>query len=236
MTASNTLPVAIVGGGSSGIGRAVAEHLSAASFDVVSLSRSGGGPAGTAQLTVDLTDLETTSEAVRKIRTEHGSPQVVVHSVGDIFGAQSIAEADWDRWLESYSQCVGSAVNLARSTFADLAEQHGVFIAVSSIASHHHYDGITDYCAAKAALEAFVRGLACELAPSGARALAVSPAVVDTDLFRKSPYTEEEAASWHRLGRIGTPNDIAALVAFLASPASSWMTGQSLIIDGGMTL
>lgn len=228
--------VAIVAGGSGGIGNAISERLAMAGYEVASVSRSRRPGDGKLNITADLTSLESTESAVAEIRSKLGQPRVVIHSVGDIYDQQPLYDADWDRWLRLYSVCVGTAVHLGRVTFNDLASSAGCFVAVSSIASHHHYEGITDYCAAKAALEAYVRGLATELAPYSARAVTVSPAVVDTELFRRSPYSVEEAATWHKLGRIGSPGDVAEIVTFLVSSRASWITGTSVTLDGGMTL
>lgn len=227
--------VAYVAGGSGGIGRAVCESLTVDGYTVVSLSRSGRGPSECTSVAVDLEDEADLARAFVDARETVGPPTVVVHSIGDIYEPASIAEADWGRWLKTYSVCVGTAVRLARLVFDDLVTHSGTFVTISSVASHHHYDGITDYCAAKAALEAFVRGLAIELAPA-ARAVAIAPAVVDTDLFGRSPYSVEEAASWHRLGRIGTPSDVAELTRFVVSERAAWMTGSCITLDGGMTL
>jgi NAD(P)-dependent dehydrogenase (short-subunit alcohol dehydrogenase family) len=109
-------------------------------------------------------------------------------------------------------------------------------VFISSIAAQHPYPGIADYCAAKAALVALGRSVASELAAKGGRANTISPAVVNTPLFQRSPYTVEEAAAWHKLGRVGEPLEVAQLVEFLASDKGRWITGRDFVMDGGMLL
>jgi NAD(P)-dependent dehydrogenase (short-subunit alcohol dehydrogenase family) len=112
----------------------------------------------------------------------------------------------------------------------------GAYVFISSVAAQHAYPGIADYCAAKAALTAFSRSLATDLAPMRGRSNTISPAVVNTPLLKKSPFTVEEAASWHKLGRIGEPSEIAAFAEYLASTNGRWITGRDFVIDGGMLL
>ena len=132
--------------------------------------------------------------------------------------------------------CLESAVTTASACFDSIAANAGSMVFVSSVGAFHPYPGIADYCAAKAALEALMRAYAAELAPHGARANAIAPAVVDTDILEAAPFSREEAADFHRLGRVAMPSEVAAQIAWLLSPSSEWMTGTVTKFDGGMTL
>jgi NAD(P)-dependent dehydrogenase (short-subunit alcohol dehydrogenase family) len=231
--------IVLVAGGSRGIGRACADAFLQAGARVAAVARSideGSSSAACLQVRADLARADEAERAVARVREQLGPITCVVHCVGDIGEPRPLARLGWGRWRETFDLCVGSAVHLAAATFDDVAASAGSYVMVSSLGAHKPYPGIADYCAAKAALSSLVKSLALELAPSRARANAVSPAVVDTDLLRRAPFSEAEAASWHQLGRVGRPDEIAQLCLYLASPAAAWVTGQDWIIDGGMAL
>jgi 3-oxoacyl-[acyl-carrier protein] reductase len=236
--------VCVVAGASSGIGRACAEHLDQNGWQVFGLSRRRptDWPAHRSYVEIDLVEaLDSDPSAVRKVLRDAGAlPRhgrfAVVHAVGDIYDGVPDAGPSWDRWRTSLDLCLGTAVTLAQATFEELRVTAGSLVLVSSVAAAKPYPGIPDYCAAKAALNSYMRSVARELAATGGRANCVSPAVVDTPLFHKGPYTVEQAAQWHALGRIGRPEEIAAMVGFLAGDDARWITGQEINLDGGMAL
>jgi NAD(P)-dependent dehydrogenase (short-subunit alcohol dehydrogenase family) len=234
---TNEAPVALVAGASQGIGRAASERFLAAGWRVCGVSRSAGTLAGENYIHInrDLTVASSATEALGLCKERWGRLDAVVHSVGEIFGQQTLEAMSLARWRQSFSVCVETAVNLVAPSIPELRRSGGACVLVSSIAGQKPYPGIADYCAAKAALSSLCRSLAHELAPA-ARANSVSPAVVDTRLFRKSPYSETEAAAWHRLGRIGKPADVADLIWFLCSDSGRWITGRDYVIDGGFLL
>ena len=115
----------------------------------------------------------------------------------------------------------------------------GSIVFTSSISSHMTAPGIAIYAASKAALSAYMRNCAIELAPKGIRANAVLPGMVETKLINNGKYTEEDRQAdmqLYPLGRYGKPEDIAYLMVYLLSDASVWMTGSELVIDGGRCL
>lgn len=230
----------LVAGGTGGIGASIVTRLGKDGHKIVSVSRRGvarpTSADGCSYFSADLRDAAACTTLREEVHRSGGPVDGFVHAVGNIYDQRKSYEIPWSRWQESFDLCLGTAVNLASAFAPDVEAAKGSAVFISSVASTHTYPGIADYCAAKAALEAFVRALAIDLAPSGARANAVCPAVIDTPLFRRSPYTVEEANSWHRLGRVGTPGDVAGLVSWLISDESEWMTGSALRIDGGMLL
>lgn len=230
--------VAVVGGGSRGIGRACVQRLAADGYRVASLARSHrdeAAPHGL-DLHADLREAASTAAAVARVRETWGRVDAVVHTAGEMGPPVALAELGWDRWRQTLDACLGTAVVLSEATFASVAEAGGAYVFVSSVASEKVYPGIADYCAAKAALSQLVRCLAAELAPHRARALSISPAVVATDMLAAAPFSEAEAARWHALGRVGRPEEIAAMAAFLLSEEAGWLTGVDLRADGGMML
>jgi len=116
-------------------------------------------------------------------------------------------------------------------------------VNVSSVTGLRAFPGIVGYCVSKAGLDQLTRCAALELAPQGVRVNAVNPGVVVTDLHRRAGFTEETYAAFlerakqtHPLGRPGDPEEIADLIAFLASENAGWITGETISIDGGRHL
>jgi NAD(P)-dependent dehydrogenase (short-subunit alcohol dehydrogenase family) len=116
-------------------------------------------------------------------------------------------------------------------------------VNVSSVTGLRAFPGIAGYCVSKAGLDQLTRCAALELAPRGVRVNAVNPGVVVTDLHRRAGFSEdtyaaflERATQTHPLGRPGEPEEIADLIAFLASDRAGWITGETISIDGGRHL
>lgn len=229
-------PVYLVVGGSGAIGGAIVNNLIATGAQVVSWSRTRESSHATLSVQVDCTVADSVRSAMTRTVDVLGQIDGLVHCVGDIYDPVPITALNLERLERSYRLCVGSALLVAQACFPHLCKSQGSAVFISSVASMHPYPGIADYCAAKAGLEALVRSLAVELAEHGGRANSVCPAVVDSPLFDRSPYTVAEANGWHALGRIGKPTEIASLVGWLLSPESSWMTGSAIKYDGGMSV
>jgi NAD(P)-dependent dehydrogenase (short-subunit alcohol dehydrogenase family) len=245
----------VVAGASSGIGRACADHLEEHGWQVcgVSRTRPASWPDNRPYVETDLVKLLDESPQALRDRfagvgalpanaapgasIPHGEVDfAVVHAVGDIYEGVGGGGASWSRWRTSLDLCLGTAVLLTQATFDEVRATAGSFVYLSSVGAVKPYPGIADYCAAKAALQSYVLSVARELAPAGGRANCLSPAVVDTPLFHKGPYSADEAAQWHALGRIGEPSEVAAMVAHLIGEHGRWITGQNYVLDGGMAL
>jgi NAD(P)-dependent dehydrogenase (short-subunit alcohol dehydrogenase family) len=116
-------------------------------------------------------------------------------------------------------------------------------VSISSVAGLRPYAGLRAYCVSKAGVDMFTRCAALDMAPHGVRVNAVNPGVVVTELHRQAGLNEEaynafleRSKTTHPMGRVGQPEDLAALIAFLASDESSWITGATVSIDGGRHL
>ena len=238
--------VALVTGSSRGIGRAIASELARTGYSVCinyirhreaaeSLA-SELAAAGCRTITVqaDVADGEAVAEMVRRTERELGHISLLVNNAGIAGQAQfqDITDEMWNRYL---------AVNLsgARNTIKAvlphmISEKAGCIVNISSIWGLRGASCEVAYACTKAAIIALTRSLAMELAPSGIRVNCVAPGVINTDMVQVlGQETLQDLAEQTPLGRLGTPEDIAYAVAFLASEKASFITGQVLGADGG---
>jgi NAD(P)-dependent dehydrogenase (short-subunit alcohol dehydrogenase family) len=132
---------------------------------------------------------------------------------------------------------------LMRATAPHLAARQGSIVNVSSVNGLRSFPGVLAYCVSKAGVDQLTRCAAIEMAPLGVRVNAVNPGVTVTNLHRRSGMDEtqyaaflERAKTTHPLGRPGRPDDVAETIVFLASDRASWMTGETIPIDGGRHL
>jgi NAD(P)-dependent dehydrogenase (short-subunit alcohol dehydrogenase family) len=232
------MPVAVVTGGTGGIGRACVERLHADGYEVVSVDVAPPAEAQPARhVTADLRDAET---AVEAIRAACPSVDVLVNGAGVVepLPFATVGLADWERVV---------AVN-ARAPFflmqglVDRMPRGAAIIGIASIEAVTvlAMSGATSsiYASTKAALRSLTETLAVELGPRGIRVNAVAPGLIRTPMTARAQVDERDA--WIRshtpLGRWGEPGDIADVVGFLASPAARFMTGTTLVVDGGISL
>lgn len=243
---------ALVTGGGSGIGLACAKQLVTAGASVTLMGRRVDvvreAARALAPLTSpgarvtfhsgDVTDEDHVRRAAESAATVGGRLGVVVAAAGTGGGAAPVTMLDTDVW----KRCLD--VNL---TGAFLTVKHGAaamtdggsIVAISSIAGVLTHRLMTAYCVSKAGLEMLVRNAADELGSAGIRVNAVRPSLVPTDLadpLAANPGIVEDYLEQMPLGRLGTVDDVADAVRYLAGPESSWVTGQIFATDGGHTL
>lgn len=250
-SAASERPVALVTGGSRGIGRATSMRLAAANHHVVINFRRNaeaaqtvvnevqatGGSASAVQ--ADLGIYDDVVQLLDRIRREHGRLDVLVaNAAASAFRELNKLE---NRHVEkTFAITVNGFLGLVREA-NDLLVDGGRVVAVSGWDSFRVLPGHGLLGAAKAAMETLVRYLAVELAPRGILVVGVSPGPVDTDSFRfyASEEWDDYSEEWlprTPLGRFPGPDEIAAIIDFLASPANSWITGQTIVADGGLSL
>jgi NAD(P)-dependent dehydrogenase (short-subunit alcohol dehydrogenase family) len=138
---------------------------------------------------------------------------------------------------------VRAPFRLIRQAAGALIERRGSVVNVSSVAGLRAFPGLVAYCVSKAAVDQLTRCAALDFAPYGVRVNGVNPGVVVTNLHRRGGMDEEKYAAFlerskttHPLGRAGTPEEVADLIAFLVSPEAGWITGETIAIDGGRHL
>jgi len=239
--------VALVTGASRGIGFAVAERLVAEGAQVCITARktealeaaveSLGGKERAMFVAGKGDDAEHHAAAVTETIGAYGKLDVLVNNAGinPVFGPMIEQEPSAARKV--FDVNVIGAVGWVRAAYDASFRQHGgAIVNIASIAGTAPAPGLGYYAASKAALIQMTQQLAFELSPN-VRVNAVAPAVVKTQ-FARMLYEgrEEEAASGYALGRLGLPEDVAAAVAFFASSDAAWITGQTLLIDGGTSL
>lgn len=238
--------VAFVTGGSRGIGRAVAVRLAAEGYAVgigylqsqkqAELLAKELRLQGTDALAVqgDVADREAITAAIHLAEASLGPVDVLVNNAG-IAEQRQFQDISEDFWHRIFSVNVDGAFHTIQAVLPHMIhEKAGSIINISSIWGQRGASCETAYSASKAALIGLTRSLAMELAPSGIRVNCVAPGVILTDMVKVlGEETLELLAQQTPLGRLGTPEDIARITAFLAGDGASFITGQVVTADGG---
>jgi NAD(P)-dependent dehydrogenase (short-subunit alcohol dehydrogenase family) len=249
--------VALVTGGSSGIGRAVAELLAGQGASVVVCSADGAeaGAVADAMTARGLTAISAPADV-----RDAGSVVAAVQAAADAFGALdtlvtcagiqaygTAADTDEQTWDEVFAVNVKGVFLAARAALPHLRRSaRGAIVIVSSVQALATQAGVAAYAASKGALNALARSMAIDEAGYGVRVNAVCPGSVDTPMLRRSATLFSDGSEagmlrtmdgWgrsHPLGRVARASEVAEVVSFLASPRSSFVTGEDVRVDGGL--
>ena len=241
---------ALVTGGGSGLGRAIALAFAEQGAGVMIAGRrdaplaetSSAGSGRIRRVVADVTIEEDRRRLIDTTVAQLGGLDILVNSAGILEGG-TIETTTLQAWDRSMDINVRSVFALTRLATPHLEARRGNILMLSSVAGTRAYPGVLAYCVSKAAVDQLTRCLALELAPKGVRVNALNPGVVVTNLHRAGGMSESDYAAFlergkttHPLGRVGAPEDVAALALFLATDRAAWITGGTFSVDGGRAL
>ena len=236
--------VAVVTGGSSGIGRGCALSLSEAGYAVAVIGRR---PEKLAEVTnerirafpCDVADRARVDETAKSIVAAFGRVDLLLNAAG-VFPRTAAEMASSELVAEVLGINLVGTINCCVSFLPHLMAAQGSIVNISSRLAHQPISGTTLYAASKGGVESYSRALAVELGLRGkVRVNVICPGLVETEMLRGMPNADAliaERKTHYPLGRLGRPADIAALVSFLASDNSSWLTGAVIAVDGGASV
>ncbi len=238
--------IALVTGASRGIGQAIALELATLGATVIGTATS---PAGAAKISAFLSDAGSTGEGcvlevrdasqvdalIRHIEKAYGAVTVLVNNAGVTCDnlAMRLKDDDWDTVIDTDLKAV---FRLSRAVLRGMMKaRHGRIINVTSVVGHAGNPGQVNYCAAKAGVTGMSRALARELGSRNITVNCVAPGLIDTDMTKALDDKQRDALLANvPLGRLGSPRDVAAAVAFLASAGAAYVTGTTIHVNGGM--
>lgn len=241
---SDARKVAIVTGGSGGIGMAVCVELAKTGCHVVvnylknrqgaetalHLAEEAGGSGEIRQF--DVCDHEAAERAVADIVNRHGQIDILVNNAGTLADGLFMMMSP-ENWHKVINTSLHGFYNMTRPVLEQMVRQRqGSVVSISSAAALMPNRGQANYAAAKAGLNAASRTVASEVARMGIRVNVVAPGLIETEMIQQAP--KEHIKTLIPMARIGKPEEVARVVAFLCSDAASYVTGQILSVNGGM--
>lgn len=235
--------VAIVTGASRGIGKSIASKLVQEGFEVIGTATSGAGAQGITSLlgggskgyVLNVASVESVREFFSTIKEIHVAPQVLVNNAGVTRDnlALRMKDEEWDAVIETN---LSSVYRVTKACLRGMTRARwGRIINISSVVGSMGNPGQSNYAAAKAGMEGYSRSLASELGSRGITVNCIAPGFISTDMTEQLPEQQKEILlSRIPAGRLGESNEVAALVAFLASDVAGYITGETIHINGGM--
>jgi 3-oxoacyl-[acyl-carrier protein] reductase len=236
--------VALVTGASRGIGAAIARRLAEDGWSVVGTATSPGGAEvitgalqdlGGRGVVLNVTDPASVEAVLKDIQAREGPIEVLVNNAGITRDnlLMRMKDEEWDSIIETN---LSAAARLTQKVLKPMMKlRRGRIILIGSVVGSSGNAGQTNYAAAKAGLAGFARALAREVGSRNITVNTVAPGFIDTDMTRDLPEaTRTKLLEGIPLGRLGEPAEIAAVVAFLASPGAAYVTGETLHVNGGM--
>lgn len=237
--------VALVTGASRGIGRAIAEQLATQGAFVIGTATSEKGASAIGDylgengqgMVLNVTDSDSVSELVKSVQTNHGGIDILVNNAG-ITKDNLLMRMKDDEWNDVLDTNLTSVFRTSKAVMRGMMKKrNGRIINIGSVVGTTGNPGQANYCAAKAGLIGFTKSLAKEIAARGVTVNAVAPGFIDTDMTQSLTDEQKESIfSSIPAARLGQPEEIAAAVVFLASPAAAYITGETIHVNGGMSM
>ncbi len=238
--------IALVTGASRGIGRATALELGRRGARVVGTATSESGAERITEalqaegidgrgLALDVTDGDRVAAAMGEVTEAFGAPTILVNNAGITRDnlMMRMKDEEWDAIIQTN---LTSVYRMSKACLRGMMKaRRGRIISISSVVGASGNAGQTNYAAAKAGVVGMSKSLAREVGPRGVTVNVVAPGFIDTDMTRDLPEKQREALLGQiPAGRLGDPAEIAAAVAFLASPQAAYVTGETIHVNGGM--
>ena len=248
MTEQNTIKVALVTGASRGIGASIAVELAKNNMLVIGTATSNKGVGAIEEnfklnkqngigLVLDVNDNKSIESLISHVEENYGNISILVNNAGITKDTllMKMKDEDWDDVINTNLK---SVFKLSQSVIRKMMKnRYGRIINISSVVGHSGNAGQTNYTASKAGMSGFTKSLAQEVGSRGITVNCVAPGFIDTEMTRSLPEEyKNQLISKIPLGKLGSPNDIANAVAFLASENASYITGETLHINGGMLM
>ena len=238
--------IALVTGASRGIGQAIARALGAegaivigtatsqAGADSISAALEADGIKGTGMV-LDVADTDSVSNCLKQVNELFGAPDILVNNAGITRDNLLMMMKD-EQWDDIINTNLGSVFRMSKAVIrAMMKKRNGRIINISSVVGATGNPGQTNYAASKAGLVGFSKSLAREIGSRSITVNTVAPGFIDTDMTRELPEEQRQALSAQiPLGRLGSAEEVAAAVVFLASPTAAYITGETIHVNGGM--
>lgn len=238
--------VALVTGASRGIGAAIAEKLGQSGMTVIGTATTESGAQGISErlqastitgegMVLDVTDADSVAQLLAAVTKKYGTITVLVNNAG-ITKDNLLMRMSDEEWFDVINTNLSAVFRLSRACLRGMLKARwGRIVNISSIVGSMGNAGQTNYSATKAGVMGFARSLAKEVGSRNITVNSVAPGFIDTDMTKALPQEQrDELASSIALARLGQPEEIAAVVQFLCSDGASYVTGETIHVNGGM--
>lgn len=238
--------IALVTGASRGIGKAIATTLGSKGATVVGTATSASGAQSIsdsfaasgirgAGKVLNVTDPDSIESLIKDVQSEYGAPTILVNNAG-ITRDNLLMRMKDDEWNDVIETNLTSAFRMSKACLRGMMKaKHGRIITITSVIGATGNPGQSNYAATKAGVIGFTKSLAREIGSRGITVNAVAPGFIDTDMTRALPQEQRDALLEQiALGKLGTVEDVANAVAFLASADAAYITGETIHVNGGM--